>query len=137
MVRRIRWGGASQPGLARLCLRRVLAKRCPQCGQGPLYTGWARLGERCDVCGLLFRREPGAELGAMTLSTILNTSLAAAAFLAIWSLTDLGGWGAFWLTTPVVLVACYALSPLCMSLWVAVEYLTDVGNQEWWARPRR
>jgi len=39
-------------------LRRGLHKRCPHCGQGPLFSGWTHL-ERCSVCGLVFVRNPG------------------------------------------------------------------------------
>ena len=137
MVERIRWWRSTEPGLARVCLSRVLRKRCPQCGLGRLFRAWARLSDRCEVCGLVYRREPGAELGAMMLASVLNTGIAAAAFLVVWTSTDMGGLTAFWLVAPIVLLACYSLAPWCMSIWVAVEYLTDVGNGEWWARRRR
>ncbi len=40
-------------------LRRGLSKRCPHCGQGPLFEGWSHHLERCRVCGLIFERNPG------------------------------------------------------------------------------
>lgn len=39
-------------------LRRGLRKRCPHCGEGPLFSGWSQL-ERCSHCGLVFVRHPG------------------------------------------------------------------------------
>ncbi len=39
-------------------LQRGLRKRCPHCGEGPLFSGWSHL-ERCSVCGLIFARNPG------------------------------------------------------------------------------
>lgn len=39
-------------------LARGLRKRCPHCGEGPLFAGWAFF-ERCSVCGLVFARNPG------------------------------------------------------------------------------
>jgi uncharacterized protein (DUF983 family) len=39
-------------------LARGLRKRCPHCGQGPLFAGWKHL-ERCDRCGLVYERNPG------------------------------------------------------------------------------
>ena len=40
-------------------LSRGLRKRCPHCGQGGLFAGWARHLERCSVCGLVYERNPG------------------------------------------------------------------------------
>jgi uncharacterized protein (DUF983 family) len=40
-------------------LGRGLRKRCPQCGQGPLFSGWAHHLERCPVCGLVYEPNPG------------------------------------------------------------------------------
>jgi uncharacterized protein (DUF983 family) len=39
-------------------LRRGFRKRCPHCGDGRLFSGWASL-ERCSTCGLVFVRNPG------------------------------------------------------------------------------
>ena len=38
---------------------RGLSKRCPHCGQGPLFEGWSHHLERCPVCGLVYERNPG------------------------------------------------------------------------------
>ncbi len=40
-------------------LRRGLSKRCPNCGRGALFAGWARHLERCSVCGLVYERNQG------------------------------------------------------------------------------
>jgi len=40
-------------------VRRGLRKRCPHCGRGMLFVGWAHHLERCDVCGLVYERNPG------------------------------------------------------------------------------
>jgi uncharacterized protein (DUF983 family) len=39
-------------------LGRGLRKRCPHCGEGPLFAGWTQL-ERCSRCGLVFVPNPG------------------------------------------------------------------------------
>lgn len=39
-------------------LRRGLRKRCPHCGEGQLFSGWAQ-NERCAICGLVFVPNPG------------------------------------------------------------------------------
>ncbi len=39
-------------------LGRGLRKRCPHCGEGPLFAGWSDVA-RCSNCGLVFVRNPG------------------------------------------------------------------------------
>ena len=39
-------------------IRRGLRKRCPHCGEGRLFSGWAHI-DRCSICGLVFARNPG------------------------------------------------------------------------------
>ena len=40
-------------------LRRGVSKRCPHCGEGAIFSGWAHYLERCAVCGLVYERSPG------------------------------------------------------------------------------
>ena len=40
-------------------IRRGLRKRCPHCGQGPIFSGFAHHLERCAGCGLVYERNPG------------------------------------------------------------------------------
>jgi uncharacterized protein (DUF983 family) len=57
---------AAQPGRPGVrALTRGLAKRCPNCGTGGLFTGYFTIRERCPACGLTFEREEGYWLGAM------------------------------------------------------------------------
>ncbi len=44
--------------LVSTALRRGLRKRCPHCGEGPLFSGWSQV-DRCSSCGLVFVRNPG------------------------------------------------------------------------------
>jgi uncharacterized protein (DUF983 family) len=45
--------------LFRSAIARGWARRCPHCGQGPLYTGWVSLRESCPSCGLVYERNAG------------------------------------------------------------------------------
>ena len=49
---------ASRPGVIGTALRRGLRKRCPHCGEGPLFSGWSHI-DRCSNCGLVFVHNPG------------------------------------------------------------------------------
>jgi uncharacterized protein (DUF983 family) len=133
---RTRWSHGRLGGLRRLCLRRVLHKRCPQCGAGALFAGYARLHERCEVCGLVYRRERGAELGSMYLLATASQLFAALIFFAFAFWTDWGSAVSILIGLPLVVAFCYLVLPWSMGIWTAVDYLTDVGNREWWAQPR-
>ena len=60
-------------------LGRGISKRCPHCGQGPLFEGWAHHLERCRVCGLVYERNPGDTWAF----TIIGDRLPIAAIVAL------------------------------------------------------
>lgn len=117
-------------------LRRALAKRCPQCGRGALFRRWARLHEACPECGLVYRREDGAQTGSMYLSAAVTEVFAALVLAVLWLATDWDVPTAMAVGVPLVLVFSYAFLPYSMALWTAVEYGTDVQNGESWVEPR-
>lgn len=49
----------------RTLLWRGCRKKCPQCGQGPLYQGWIKLHEQCPACGLKYLPDQGDLWGAL------------------------------------------------------------------------
>lgn len=38
---------------------RGLHRRCPRCGEGPLFERWFTLRPRCPACDLVFEQRPG------------------------------------------------------------------------------
>jgi uncharacterized protein (DUF983 family) len=46
-------------GLIQVSLNRGWHRRCPHCGHGALFTGWAHPVDRCDHCGLVYERNQG------------------------------------------------------------------------------
>jgi uncharacterized protein (DUF983 family) len=131
-----RWSAPDVRRILRPCLSRALRHACPQCGRGRLFDRWAHLSERCEHCGLIYRREDGAELGSMYLGATVSQFFAALVFFAVFFLTDWSQAASLAVGVPLVVAFCYGFMPLSMALWTAVEYLTDVSNREWWARPR-
>ena len=119
-----------------LFLRRALKKRCPQCGLGRLFRGFARLETKCAVCGLVFRREMGSQTGAMYLSAAVTEIFAALVALALFFATDWSVSTALGVGVVLVLAFSYTFLPVAMAVWVGVEYGTDYSNGEAWARPR-
>ncbi len=56
-------------------LARGLAKRCPICGTGELFTRWFRMKERCPGCHYRFEREEGFFLGAYMINLAVTEGL--------------------------------------------------------------
>ena len=42
-----------------LVLRRGWRRRCPRCGEGPLFRRWIKAYERCPVCKVIYLRNYG------------------------------------------------------------------------------
>jgi uncharacterized protein (DUF983 family) len=115
---------------------RVVRKRCPQCGVGALFAKRFRLAERCTHCGLVYRRAPGAQTGSMYICAAVTELFAALLIVLVLLCTDWTPGFAMAVGIPLVLVFSYAFLPYSMALWVGADYLTDVGNNEWWAEVR-
>lgn len=120
-----------------LVLRRVLARRCPQCSAGRLFRAFARLHEACEGCGLVYRREQGAQTGSMYLTAAVTEVFAAVLIGVLWIAFDWSVARYLAVSVPLVLAFCVAFLPVSQSIWVGVEYLTDLGNREPWAQLRR
>ena len=48
-------------------MARGARKRCPRCGEGPLFKRFNIMHERCSVCGLKYLEEEGALFGTLFL----------------------------------------------------------------------
>jgi len=120
----------------RLILRRVLARRCPQCGQGALFRRYARLAECCASCGLVYRREPGAQTGSMYMTAVAGEVFAVALIFLFWFSFDWSPTVFVLVTAPQVLVFSVLFLPVSQALWVGVEYATDLSSHEPWAELR-
>jgi uncharacterized protein (DUF983 family) len=124
------------PAVKRTALRRSLRLLCPQCGVGRVPTTFGRVAKACSSCGLVFRREDGALTGSMYLTAIVSQVFAASLIFLVWFLTDWGVALSIGVCLPLVFVFSYVCMPYAQSLWVGVEYCTDVANNEDWVEPR-
>jgi len=52
----------------RTALLRGLRRRCPRCGEGPLFQKWLKTYERCSSCNLLYQRDYGDTLMFMIIT---------------------------------------------------------------------
>lgn len=60
---------------------------CPRCGQGELFKSFFVLHEKCDNCGAVYSRDPGAWTGPTVMSYMLALVLAFFLLIGMW-LTD-------------------------------------------------
>lgn len=130
---------SASPGNAALrwiVLKRVVRRRCPQCGAGRLFLRYARLLDRCAECDLVYRREPGAQTGTMYVTAAVTQVFAALLIALAWVFTDWSVGPFLAVSVPLLLAFCAWVLPVAQAFWVGVEYVTAVGNGEPWARPR-
>jgi uncharacterized protein (DUF983 family) len=116
--------------------RRAWRRRCPQCGEGGLFEGYARLRMQCESCGLVFRREQGAMTGSMYFSAVVTELFAALLVAIVWLCTSWSTTTSLLVSVPILVVFTYWFLPRSMALWTSTEYATDVFNGESWAKPR-
>lgn len=109
------------PGLKER-LRRSLRLRCPQCGEGQLFSGWFRMRPSCRCCKLDFAREPGFYLGSIYFNYGLTVLLVAPVY--VWLTLGLD------YTRDIVLTGCIGFSVLfplwffryARSLWLGLMF---------------
>lgn len=91
----------------------VLANKCPRCHEGSFFvhdnpfhfSGFAKMNDKCAVCGEDFRREPGYYFGAAYVSYGLTVGVACFLFVLLYWLLDLGTWF-FFGTLIFIQIAC-------------------------------
>lgn len=106
-------------------LRRCLTLRCPACGKSSIVHRVFRIAERCNYCGVSFKREEGFFVGALlinivtTEAVILLTYLLTLPFLNFASNFSLGALLLLALIFPVVF---YHHS---WSIWLTVDHMVE------------
>jgi uncharacterized protein (DUF983 family) len=101
----------------------ALRRRCPNCGQRPIFSGWFRLAEKCPHCGLKFERQPGYWVGAVTFNTALGIAVFLAAFGLFLALTwpDVPWPWVAPVTGGLAVMAVIVLYPYVKLGWVAYD----------------
>ena len=111
----------------RSALWRGLRKRCPHCGEGPLFAGWSHL-ERCSVCGLVYVPRPGDTWAF----TIIGDRLPIGAMIVVIYFGVVRSYPALGMTLLVLLMVLLVwTSPNRWGAGVALHYVSRV----YWADP--
>lgn len=98
-------------------------KRCPHCGRGRIFSGWAHHVERCSVCGLVFERNPGDTWAFTILGDRLPVGvLIAIVYFGIFRANRSAGVVAF----VIIAVLFFWSSPNRWGVGIALHYLTRV-----------
>ncbi len=114
----------SRPPISR-ALATGRACRCPNCGQGRLFSGWLKVRNDCSVCRLTFFPEPGYYVGAMYLNFIASALLLAVLYVIALPIhrfqeaaiaSQVYGWGA------VGVVVCLSLMRFAYSFWISLDF---------------
>jgi uncharacterized protein (DUF983 family) len=104
-------------------LGRGVRKRCPHCGEGRLFSGFAHHLERCSVCGLVYERNPGDTWAF----TIIGDRLPVAALVVLVYFGIFRAHRAAGVATFVVIAALFVwTSPNRWGVGIALHYLTRV-----------
>jgi uncharacterized protein (DUF983 family) len=103
-------------------LRRGLRKRCPHCGEGRLFSGWAQR-QRCSTCGLVFVPNPGDTWAF----TIIGDRVPLAAMIALIYFGVIRSHPALGLTMLILLLALGIwTTPSRWGAGIALHYLSRV-----------
>jgi uncharacterized protein (DUF983 family) len=105
-------------------VKRALARRCPVCGRGAIFSSHFTMNRACPNCHVIFWQDPGEGLGAM----YLDYAVAVAVFIAGWIVLALGTQLSN-LTQVAILAAASGASvvvafPFTRSVWTVLVYLS-------------
>ena len=111
-----------------------MARQCPRCGRGGLFSRWFTLVDRCPRCGLAFERGEGYWLGAIAVNLgatelvfgLLMVAIAAPAWPNV-------PWG--WLTVAGIVVNVLFpifFYPFSKTIFIAFDLLLlHAGERAW------
>lgn len=98
-----------------------LKGRCPRCGEGFLFSGFLKIADECDVCGLDFRGEDVGDGPVAFIVLIVGFAVVIPALI----IEVAYGWP-FWLHMlvwlPLTLIGCLALMRPFRGLMYALQY---------------
>lgn len=116
-------------------LGRALRLLCPRCGQGWLFERWLVMHMRCSHCHLQFEREPGYFIGAMYVNYGLTIAVIVAGHFTLDAFVRLPLMFHVVLWSLVAIALPLALFRHARSLWLAMDFFVDPGEERPWIRP--
>jgi uncharacterized protein (DUF983 family) len=108
-------------------LSAALFKRCPRCGEGPLFTGFLRLRPACTVCGLDYTKSDSGD-GPAVFGIFLIGPIAA--LFAFWFQMAFQPdvWVFMAVLTGLIAALSWFLLPVLKAGLVALQYRNKAGE---------
>lgn len=104
--------------------------RCPRCGEGKLFSGYLKLAQRCDKCGLDLRFADSGD-GPAVFVIFLVAPVVVILALVTGALVPIAPWMHLVLWIPTTLLLSLALLPPFKGVLVNLQYRHDAheGHQ--------
>ncbi len=104
-----------------------LRLRCPQCGEGRLFSSYLKLAPRCGFCGADFSKADSGDGPAVFVILFVGAIVAPLLFVLQFG-TDLPDWLALTITMVATLVLCLALLPPFKAVLFALQWANKAGE---------
>jgi len=95
--------------------------RCPQCGEGPVFSGYLKFAERCRACGADFTKADAGDGPAVFIILIVG-AIVTPLLIVLQFGFDLPGWLALSITLIAAVVLCLALLPPFKATLFALQW---------------
>ena len=97
-----------------------LTLRCPECGKGPVFSGYLKFRDACAVCGADFKAADAGDGPAVFVILIVGAIVAP--LLIILQGADLPDWLALAITMIATIVLCIAFLPPFKATLFALQW---------------
>jgi uncharacterized protein (DUF983 family) len=114
---------SKDPSFGRM-LRRAVTLRCPRCGSRRTFIRkWFGKYDRCQTCGIRWRREEGFELGAVTINTVLTFIALTVGMTIGFVMTspDIPVWPLVLSLVGVAILMPIVIYPFTFTIWLALD----------------
>lgn len=105
-------------------LKRGLLLRCPNCGQGKMFSGLLHMNPLCPYCQVRYERHSGESVGGMYINLILAEFLTIGGYFlaeALWHPPAVPHL-IFWIAFNIIFVVLFYRH--ARALWVSIVYLS-------------
>jgi len=96
--------------------------RCPACGEGKVYKGWMQLHDKCNVCGVVYQRDPGSWTGATVVGYMVGAIFACLLIMVMWMTGRLFEPGANWIVALSTVAFQLLVLHFVKGIWVGILY---------------